>query len=61
MNTGDVAWILLCSAVATWAWAFVVTAIILWVIKLIMGLRVADNDGQIGLDLTEHGETAYHL
>ncbi len=51
----------LLSIVATWAWAFVVTAIILWVIKLIMGLRVADNDEQIGLDLTEHGETAYHL
>ena len=51
----------LVSIVATWAWAFIVTAIILWVIKLIMGLRVEDNDEQIGLDLTEHGETAYHL
>ena len=51
----------LVSIVATWAWAFIVTAIILWVIKLIMGLRVDDNDEQIGLDLTEHGETAYHL
>ena len=51
----------LVSIVATWAWAFVVTALILWVIKLIMGLRVEDNDEQIGLDLTEHGETAYHL
>ena len=51
----------LVSIVATWAWAFIVTVIILWVIKLIMGLRVDDNDEQIGLDLTEHGETAYHL
>ena len=51
----------LVSIVATWAWAFIVTAVILWVIKLIMGLRVEDNDEQIGLDLTEHGETAYHL
>ena len=51
----------LVSIVATWAWASIVTAIILWVIKLIMGLRVEDNDEQIGLDLTEHGETAYHL
>jgi len=51
----------LVSIVATWAWAFIVTAIILWVIKLIMGLRVEDNDEQIGLDITEHGETAYHL
>ena len=51
----------LVSIVATWAWAFIVTAAILWVIKLIMGLRVEDNDEQIGLDITEHGETAYHL
>ena len=51
----------LVSIVATWAWAFIVTALILWVIKLTMGLRVEENDEQIGLDLTEHGETAYHL
>ncbi len=51
----------LVSIVATWAWAFIVTALILWVIKLVMGLRVEENDEQIGLDLTEHGETAYHL
>ena len=49
------------SIVATWAWAFVMTAVILWVIKITMGLKVSDNSEAIGLDITEHGETAYRL
>ena len=47
--------------VATWAWAFAVTAIILWALKATIGLRVSDNDEAVGLDATEHGETAYRL
>ena len=31
------------SIVATWAWAFVMTAIIFWIIKVTMGLKVSDN------------------
>lgn len=49
------------SIIATWAWAFVMTAIILWVIKITMGLKVSDNSEAVGLDITEHGETAYRL
>ncbi len=49
----------LVAIVATWAWAFIVTAIILWLIKLTIGLRVEDNDEEIGLDVAEHGEAAY--
>ena len=49
------------SIVATWAWAFVMTAIIFWVIKVTIGLKVSDNSEAIGLDVTEHGETAYRL
>ena len=47
------------SIVATWAWAFVMTAIIFWVIKVTIGLKVSDNSEAVGLDITEHGETAY--
>ena len=47
--------------VATWAWAFAVTAIILWALKATIGLRVSDNDEAVGIDATEHGETAYRL
>ena len=49
------------SIVATWAWAFVMTAVIFWVIKITMGLKVSDNSEAVGLDITEHGETAYRL
>ena len=49
------------SIVATWAWAFVMTAVILWVIKITMGLKVSDNSEAVGLDITEHGETAYRM
>ncbi len=49
------------SIVATWAWAFVMTFVILWVIKVTIGLKVSDNSEAVGLDITEHGETAYRL
>ncbi|MCY4653625.1 MAG: ammonium transporter [Dehalococcoidia bacterium] len=49
------------SIVATWAWAFVMTFAIFWVIKVTIGLKVSDNSEAVGLDITEHGETAYRL
>ena len=49
----------LVSIVATWGWAFVTTAAILLALKLTIGLRVSDNAEAIGLDVAEHGETAY--
>lgn len=49
------------SIVATWAWAFVMTFVIFWVIKITIGLKVSDNSEAVGLDITEHGETAYRL
>ena len=45
--------------VATWAWAFILTAVIFWAIKVTIGLKVSDNSEAIGLDVAEHGETAY--
>jgi ammonium transporter, Amt family len=39
----------------------VVTAIIFFVIKAIMGIRVKPEDEIVGLDQSEHGETAYNL
>ncbi len=44
---------------ATWAWAFALTALIFWILKAAIGLRVSDNAEVIGLDIAEHGETAY--
>ena len=45
--------------VATWAWAFILTAVIFWAIKVTIGLKVSDNSEAVGLDVAEHGETAY--
>ena len=45
--------------VATWGWAFALTAVILFLIKITIGLRVSDNSEAIGLDIAEHGETSY--
>jgi len=44
---------------ATWAWAFIVTAIILLAIKYTIGLRVSEEEEAIGLDASQHGEITY--
>lgn len=44
---------------ASWGWSFVMTALILLVIKYTIGLRVEGPDEEAGLDLSQHGEGAY--
>ena len=44
---------------ATWGWAFVTTMAILLVLKHTMGLRVAEQEEEEGLDRSQHGEPAY--
>ena len=51
----------LLAIIATWGWAFAVTAIILLALKYTIGLRVSENSETIGLDLSEHNEPAYRL
>ena len=41
-------------------WSFVVTLILMLVLKNTIGVRVSDETEFNGLDLAEHGETAYH-
>ncbi|MCH8186584.1 MAG: ammonium transporter [Chloroflexi bacterium] len=43
----------------SWAWAFVMTAVILFVLKLTVGLRVTEQEEELGLDISLHGEEAY--
>jgi Amt family ammonium transporter len=57
-NSGQL-WIQLVGVVSTIAFSMVVTAIILLVLKAVMGLRVADDEERMGLDLTQHNERAY--
>ena len=48
---------------ATLIWSFVLTFAILKVLQLVIpgGIRVSDEDEQIGLDLTQHSEVGYSL
>jgi Amt family ammonium transporter len=45
--------------VVTIVFAMVVTAIILALLRALMGLRVSDEEERMGLDLTQHNERAY--
>ena len=44
---------------AVWGYSFVVTAIILKVLDLTLGLRVKEHEEIVGLDASQHGERAY--
>lgn len=44
---------------ATLALAMVGTFIILTLVKAVMGLRLADEEERMGLDLSQHNERAY--
>jgi ammonium transporter, Amt family len=41
-------------------WSGVVTAVSLFIVKMVVGLRVSEEDEREGLDITSHGETAYN-
>ena len=41
-------------------WSFVVTLLIMLVLKATIGVRVSAEEEAMGLDLAEHAETAYH-
>jgi Amt family ammonium transporter len=49
------------SIVATWLFAAVATWVILRILDAAMGLRVSNEDEQMGLDLTQHNEAGYTL
>jgi Amt family ammonium transporter len=46
---------------ATWVFAGVMTFLILKLIDLVIGLRVEEKEEVLGLDVSQHGETAYQL
>ena len=57
-NPGQL-WIQFVTVAATWIFAVVGTIILLAIVKSIMGLRVADDEERMGLDLSQHNERAY--
>ena len=44
----------------TIVWSGVVSLIAYKVVDMTIGLRVSEEDEREGLDITSHGETAYH-
>jgi Amt family ammonium transporter len=46
---------------ATWAYSFVMTYLIMKGIDKVMGIRIDRDEEEQGLDLTQHGESAYTL
>jgi ammonium transporter, Amt family len=57
-NPGQL-WTQIVSVAATWILAVVGTIVLLSIIRAIMGLRVADDEERMGLDLSQHNERAY--
>ena len=57
-NPGQL-WTQFVSVVVTLILAMVGTYILLSIVKAIMGLRLADDEERMGLDLSQHNERAY--
>jgi len=57
-NPGQL-WTQIVAVLATYALAIVGTWVILKVVDAVVGLRVTDEDEVVGLDLSQHSETAY--
>jgi Amt family ammonium transporter len=46
---------------ASLGWSFVVTTIILFVLKRTIGVQVSEDEERAGLDVSQHGEPAYRM
>ena len=53
-------WIQLQAVLTTLIWSAVVSFIAYKLVDLVIGLRVAEDEEREGLDISSHGETAYH-
>jgi Amt family ammonium transporter len=59
-NPGQL-WVQIVAVAATVIYSFVITLIILYVIKAVIGLRVTEEDEVVGVDTSVHGEAGYNL
>ena len=53
-------WIQLKAVLVTIAWSGVVSLVAYFIVDKTIGLRVNEEDEREGLDISAHGETAYH-
>jgi Amt family ammonium transporter len=49
------------AVLVTWVYAFVVTFVLLKILDWTMGLRVSEEEEELGLDLSQHSETGYNF
>jgi ammonium transporter, Amt family len=57
---GAQVWIQLKAVLLTIVWSGVVSFVAFFIVDKVVGLRVNEEDEREGLDITSHGETAYH-
>lgn len=57
---GAQVWIQLKAVLLTIVWSGIVSVIAYKIVDLVIGLRVPEDEEREGLDITSHGETAYH-
>jgi ammonium transporter, Amt family len=57
---GAQVWIQLKAVLLTIVWSGVVSLVAFKIVDLVIGLRVTEEEEREGLDITTHGETAYH-
>ena len=53
-------WIQIVAVVVTILWSGIISAILFKVVDMLMGLRASEESERQGLDLSSHGEVAYH-
>ncbi len=54
-------WVQLKSVLITVAWSGIVAFVAYKIVDMVVGLRVTEDEEREGLDISSHGETAYHL
>jgi Amt family ammonium transporter len=59
-NPGQL-WTQIVAVVATIVYTFVVSLIILYIVKAIVGLRVTEEEEEVGVDTSAHGEVGYTI
>ncbi len=59
-NPGQL-WIQFVSVIATWAFCFVMSLILLKVVDALVGIRVTPEEESMGLDVSQHSETGYQF
>ena len=60
MGIGAQVWIQLKAVLLTIVWSGVVSFVAYFIVDKVIGLRVSEEDEREGLDISAHGETAYH-